>query len=104
MAEDKQLTCVECNTEFTFTAGEQDKHAQLGFTNEPKRCPPCRAARKQSGGFGGGGGGGGGFRGGGPREMHEAVCADCGGVARVPFKPRGDKPVYCSNCFSAHRG
>ena len=40
----------------------------------------------------------------GPREMHEAVCADCGGVARVPFKPRGDKPVYCSNCFSAHRG
>ena len=104
MAEDKQLTCVECNTEFTFTAGEQDKHAQLGFTNEPKRCPPCRAARKQSGGFGGGGGGG--FRGGGggQREMHEAVCADCGGVARVPFKPRGDKPVYCSNCFSAHRG
>ena len=95
MAEDRQLQCVECSAEFTFTAGEQEKHAQLGFTNEPKRCPPCRAARKQSGGFGGGGGG--------QREMHEAVCADCGGVARVPFKPRGDKPVYCSNCFSAHR-
>ncbi len=98
MPEDKQLTCVECSADFTFTSGEQEKHAQLGFTNEPKRCPPCRAARKQSGGFGGGGG-----YGGGQREMHEAVCADCGGVARVPFKPRGDKPVYCSNCFSAHR-
>ena len=97
MAEDKQLTCVECNAEFTFTAGEQERHAELGFTNEPKRCPPCRAARKQSGGFGGGGGGG-------QREMHEVVCADCGGVARVPFKPRGDKPVYCSDCFSKHRG
>ena len=94
MAEDRQLTCVECNAEFTFTAGEQEKHAQLGFTNEPKRCAPCRAARKQ--------GGGGGF-GGGQREMHEVVCADCGGLARVPFKPRGDRPVYCSNCFSAHR-
>ena len=93
MAEDKQLTCVGCNAEFTFTAAEQDLHVELGYTNEPKRCPPCREARKQSGGGGRSS----------QREMHEAVCADCGGVARVPFKPTGDKPVYCSNCFSAHR-
>ena len=47
------------------------------------------------------GGGGGGF--GGPREMHPAVCAQCGIDTEVPFLPRGDRPVYCSDCFSAMR-
>ena len=32
--------------------------------------------------------------------MHEAVCAACGGVAKVPFIPRDDRPVYCSECFA----
>ena len=45
--------------------------------------------------------GGGGF--GGPREMHPAVCAQCGIDTEVPFLPRGDRPVYCSDCFSAMR-
>jgi CxxC-x17-CxxC domain-containing protein len=31
--------------------------------------------------------------------MHEVTCASCGGVARVPFVPRGDRPVYCRDCF-----
>jgi CxxC-x17-CxxC domain-containing protein len=31
--------------------------------------------------------------------MYTATCSSCGGEARVPFQPRGDKPVYCSNCF-----
>jgi CxxC-x17-CxxC domain-containing protein len=35
--------------------------------------------------------------------MHETQCASCGGIARVPFVPRGDKPVYCSNCFEQQR-
>jgi len=39
----------------------------------------------------------------GPKEMHVAVCAECGGEARVPFKPRGDRPVYCSSCFSIRK-
>ena len=51
------------------------------------------------GGYSGGGGGGG--YGGGQREMHEVKCASCGGVARVPFVPRGDRPVYCRDCFSS---
>lgn len=56
----------------------------------------------------GGGGGGGGY-GGGAREMFTATCSNCGREARVPFQPRGDKPVYCSSCFeqvrpSASRG
>ncbi len=103
---DKQLPCVDGGTAFTFTAAEQERFAQLGFQNEPKRCSPCRAAKKASGGGAGGGmrgGGGGGGGGGGPREYHDAVCAACGKPARVPFKPRGDRPVYCSDCFEQQR-
>ena len=61
------------------------------------------------GGYSGGGGGGGGGYGGGSggagrsREMHVVTCSSCGGEARVPFVPRGDRPVYCSDCFSQQR-
>ena len=50
MYTDKQLTCVDCGADFTFSSGEQERYAQLGFTNEPKRCAPCRAAKKAAGG------------------------------------------------------
>jgi CxxC-x17-CxxC domain-containing protein len=103
MYSDKQLTCVDCGTGFTFTAAEQERFAQLGFTNEPKRCSPCRAAKKAAGGGGGGGRRGGGGGGGGPRQMFPAVCAQCGQPTQVPFQPRGDRPVYCSDCFSQRR-
>jgi len=50
---DKSLTCVECGSQFPFTVGEQEFFASRGFTNEPKRCSQCRAARKsQQGGNG----------------------------------------------------
>lgn len=39
----------------------------------------------------------------GPKEMHKAVCADCGNECEVPFKPSGDRPVYCRDCFSKHK-
>ena len=47
MNQDKTLTCRDCGAEFVFTAAEQDFFAEKGFTNEPGRCPECRAARKQ---------------------------------------------------------
>jgi CxxC-x17-CxxC domain-containing protein len=97
---DKQITCVDCGTGFTFTAGEQESFATRGYTNEPKRCQPCRAAKKQS--MGGGssyGGGSNSYGSSGPREMHPVVCATCGKDTQVPFLPRGDKPVYCSDCY-----
>lgn len=93
------LTCKDCGNQFLFTAGEQEFYQQRGLVNQPGRCPDCRAARKASGGRGGGGGGGYG----GPREMFTATCSSCGQEARVPFQPRGDKPVYCSNCFETRR-
>ena len=36
---------------------------------------------------------------GGPKEMHKAVCAECGQECEVPFRPTSNKPVYCSDCF-----
>ena len=101
---DKTLTCKDCGQEFTWTAGEQEFYSSRGLMNEPGRCPTCRAARRASGGMGGGGGAYGGSRGmGGPREFFTATCSNCGGEARVPFQPRGDKPVYCSSCFEQVR-
>ena len=94
--QDRTLTCVECNSTFTFSADDQQYHADKGFSNEPKRCPTCRANRRSdSGGYGGGG-----SYNRGPREMHPATCAQCGTQTQVPFLPRGDRPVYCSDCFS----
>ena len=99
---DRTLSCSDCSAQFTFTVGEQEFYQSRGFTNEPRRCPACRASRKQARGEGGGGGGGGegGYRSyDSNREMFSAVCAECGREARVPFQPRGDRPVYCSDCF-----
>ncbi len=45
----------------------------------------------------------GGFRQSGPREMHKATCADCGKETEVPFKPSGDRPVYCQECYQKHK-
>jgi len=94
---DETLTCVDCGQTFPFTASEQEFYASKGFTNKPSRCADCRAARKASGGGRSSGGYGGSAR----REMFKATCSQCGGVAEVPFQPRGDKPVYCRDCFSS---
>lgn len=49
--------------------------------------------------------GGGGFRRDGDRpQMHHAVCADCGNDCEVPFRPTGDRPIYCKNCFGGKGG
>ena len=89
MYEDKTLVCKECGKEFVFTAGEQEFYAERGFQNEPQRCKACRDARKNAAR--------------GPREFFTAVCAACGGEARVPFEPKSDRPVYCCECFASMR-
>ena len=71
--QDRDLTCVECGQSFVFNADDQQYHADKGYTNEPKRCTSCRQTRRSNQG-----GGGGGFGGGMQREMHPAVCAECG--------------------------
>lgn len=56
----------------------------------------------RSGGRRGGGRFGGG-RDSGRREMHRATCGECGKDCEVPFRPSGDRPVYCSDCFDRRR-
>ncbi|HEX6121757.1 MAG TPA: zinc-ribbon domain containing protein [Ktedonobacterales bacterium] len=95
MFEDKTLQCRECGQDFIFTAGEQEFYQQKGLLNEPGRCPDCRQRRKQAMAASRGNGG--------PREMHTITCAECGKEDQVPFLPRNDKPVYCSECFERVR-
>ena len=90
MYQDKTLVCRDCGAEFVFTAGEQEFYAEKGFQNEPTRCKECRTARKAS-------------RANAPRESYETVCAACGKPTTVPFVPKSDRPIYCSECFAAHR-
>ena len=91
---DRDMQCVDCGGTFTFSANEQEFFAEKGFTNDPKRCPDCRGARKQERGGGGYGS---------PRQMHPAVCAGCGVDTEVPFLPSQDRPVYCRECFTANK-
>ena len=177
---DKQIKCMECNKDFTYTAAEQELHKSLGYQNEPKRCNPCREAKRQRRPGGGrdraaapangaapaegapaaappaapapprppqqqarpqgnrppqpqnqrGGGPQQGRRDGGrgnpprppqpprenrggpgpgvdpgfaPREFFLAICAECGKEAQLPFKPQGDRPVLCIECFAQKR-
>lgn len=99
MYSDKTLNCKDCGRDFIFTVSEQEFYAEKGFTNEPGRCPECRAARKAQNRNNRGGGG----YDRGPRQMHEAICSECGRETTVPFKPSGDKPVYCRECFQQRR-
>lgn len=45
-------------------------------------------------------GGRGGFDREGRSSMHSAVCSTCGKTCQVPFRPTGEKPVYCRDCFA----
>ena len=92
--EDKSIQCADCGTTFTFSAEEQELFASKGYTNEPKRCLPCRQARKAErygSGYGSDRS---------QRQMFPVKCAQCGKDTEVPFEPRQGRPVYCSDCYS----
>lgn len=95
--QDQTLQCRDCGKDFVWTASEQEFYQEKGFTNAPVRCPECRRANKARRNETGGG-----FNRG-ERTMHEVTCANCGKQTTVPFQPRGDKPVYCRECFDAKR-
>jgi CxxC-x17-CxxC domain-containing protein len=85
MYEDKTLVCKDCGKDFIFTAGEQEFYAEKGFQNEPTRCKECRDSKKASRRS--------------STEMFTTICAECGKEAVVPFQPRNDRPILCSECF-----
>ncbi len=92
--QDKSLQCSDCGAEFTFSTEEQEFFQTKGYTNEPKRCPSCRQARKSER-YGNGG-----YSSRPQRQMFPAVCAQCGKDTEVPFEPREGRPVYCRDCYS----
>ena len=95
--QDKSIQCSDCGAIFTFTAEEQEIFQSKDYTNDPKRCPSCREARKSER-----------YRSRGnsyglPRQMFPATCAQCGQDSEVPFEPRQGRPVYCSEYYSKVR-
>ena len=87
---DIEITCAECGNTFPFTEREQEYYQERNLTH-PKRCKPCRDARRSN--FGG-------PRGGGERQRFEITCDQCGKTDTVPFKPSSGRPVLCGECLA----
>lgn len=88
--QDRYLVCKVCGNEFVFTASEQEFYAERGFQNEPQLCKVCRDARKNAVRRG-------------PRKYFTAVCTGCGREQKLPFEPKSDRPVYCSECYNYYQ-
>jgi CxxC-x17-CxxC domain-containing protein len=116
--EDQRITCVDCGTEFVFTAGEQAFYREKGLTHAPTRCKACRDLRKA--GARGGAGDGARSAGGsapraarpaghstsprsGPKAGFAAVCSNCGRETMVPFQPVEGRPIFCRDCYQARK-
>jgi CxxC-x17-CxxC domain-containing protein len=96
--QDKSLNCVDCGTEFIWTAGEQLFFADKNFKNEPKRCKSCKAKRAARPAMPAGGSAMG-------RERVETTtnCSACGKETTVPFRPTQGRPVFCRECFQSRK-
>lgn len=122
MATRTEIICSECDTVFLYTDAERAFRESRGL-QRPTRCPECRARERsrrndelitlynKTESFEpflfpnearNGGNGNGRAREG--RTLYNATCAQCGAETKVPFIPRGDRPVYCRACYNARRG
>jgi CxxC-x17-CxxC domain-containing protein len=92
---DQEILCIDCNTHFIWTAGEQLFFRDKKLQNPPKRCKECKQAKNerlaaiaaaQNSGI--------------KQRIEVAVnCARCGSSTTVPFFPSQGRPVYCRSCF-----
>ena len=103
MYTDQVIVCADCGDEFVFSSADQEFYAEKGFSSPPKRCRNCRQVRKAQRNSAGGGYSSASSYDRGPRQMFDAVCANCGQATQVPFQPTGARPVYCNDCFRARR-
>ncbi len=85
---ERNLVCRQCAMEFSFEESEQLFYLEKGFKKEPRRCKVCRkssaalaSAERPK------------------KEMYPAICAACGCHTELPFRPTGEKPVYCHACL-----
>jgi CxxC-x17-CxxC domain-containing protein len=95
--QDKVLKCIDCGSEFVFTAGEQLFFHDKQFKNQPKRCKNCKLKRAQALGLPHHAGGN--YQ----RIETKAVCSACQRETTVPFKPTQGRPVYCRECFQQRK-
>ncbi len=119
--------CTTCDGQFVVPGPEARFRVDRGL-EAPAQCPACRGASRaarnidlvalyeradallpyESGSTNGRSSGEGRSRG--PRrggviqQRYATVCAACGSDTQVPFVPRGDRPVYCRDCFNARKG
>ena len=92
--QDKVLKCIDCGSDFIFTAGEQLFFHDKQFKNEPKRCKACKTKRVS-------------VLGAPPapgqnrytKVETQATCSGCGKQTTVPFRPTQGRPVFCRECF-----
>ena len=93
--EDRSILCIDCDSDFVWTAGEQAFFRDKGLLNPPKRCKECKQAKNerlaaiaaaQASGV--------------KQRIEVAVkCARCGEGTTVPFYPSQGRPVYCRSCY-----
>lgn len=120
--------CRTCGNDYLFTEAEREFRLTRNLPT-PDICPACRGrerlarnaelialyegtGNREFAGAGASAGRTGGRRRDrgtvrqleGPRQMYNTVCAECGAETQVPFVPRGDRPVYCRDCFNARNG
>src|SRR5215472_12085919 len=94
--QDRLLKCIDCGSDFLFTAGEQLFFHDKQFKNEPKRCKTCKNKRVAVLG---------------PTPHNDnfskvetrTTCSQCGKETTVPFRPTQGRPVLCRECFQHRR-
>ncbi len=97
---DKVLKCIDCGTDFVFTAGEQLFFHDKQFKNEPKRCKNCTGKRVAEVGTPSNRS----VRGHTFTKMETRTnCSQCGKETTVPFRPTQGRPVLCRECFQQGR-
>ncbi|MFN2501070.1 MAG: zinc-ribbon domain containing protein [Pyrinomonadaceae bacterium] len=98
--EDLSIPCIDCASDFIWTAGEQIFFRDKQLQNPPKRCKECKKAKNRR------------------LEAIEtarltgkkhrievrADCARCSTSTTVPFYPCQGRPVYCRACFITMNG
>ena len=97
--QDKVLKCIDCGSDFVFTAGEQLFFHDKQFKNEPKRCKTCKAKRLAVLGAPPTGAPVPTFN----KIETRTTCSQCGKETTVPFKPTQGRPVFCRECFMQKR-
>lgn len=87
------------NTKLHIMSGQQQSDGFGGSKNK-QRFDGSGSGRSN---FGGQDFKRGGNRDNGRTQMFSATCSHCGRPCTVPFRPSGDKPVYCKECFMSRR-